>query len=214
MKIRRNTTLSHEPHELCIGDTGHMDLFRVWQNTTASGGTDVPMDGPLRGRREFSSLLPLIFQLRSCNWDSAAAQASPQCCCKWEQQLLSRLQGVSESSIRTIHCLMWQAGCGMWAHSPAPLWQITHPWAGPELSPLQLIIGAGKMGPREAPSEQPGKKAPWKLREWEGSLHEFCSCSSSKANWSSCSLPSREFCSSVSKFLWVSLNGGVLWRRL
>lgn len=72
--------------------------------------------------------------------------------------------------------------------------------------------GGCKMSPRESPSEQ-AEKSLSKLREWEGSLHEFCSFSFSKANWSSCSLPSREFCSSVSKFLWVSLNSGVLWRR-
>lgn len=145
MKIRWSTTLSHEP-QYRWDRAMHTALFRVWQNTAASAGTD----GPLRWRREF--FLLLLFQLRSCNWDTAPAQTNLQCLCKWEQQLLNGLWGVSRSTIRTIPCLKSHAGCGMCAqqHTPEqpdpPL--TNYPaLSRAELDPLQLITGLAKCAP-------------------------------------------------------------------
>lgn len=117
------------------------------------------MDGPWRGRRE-SLLLPSVFQLRSSNQDTASTQANFWCLCKWEQRLLNRLWGFPRSTIRTIKFLIWHAGCGACTHLSAHawaatlLWQITHHWVP---YPLELIMGAGKVCPRESPSKQIGK---------------------------------------------------------
>lgn len=74
------------------------------------------------------------------------------------------------------------AGCGVCTHSQhISLFDKLQHWAVPASDPLELIMGAAKMSPRESPSEQT-EKSPSKLREWEGSLHEFCSFGSSKAN--------------------------------